>query len=484
VIPTEQSYVSDGWQRLLRCRKPILVSAALGLVLGLLVTVCTRPVYRATARIEVHRAPSRSPLTGELIDSDNWQSDNVTLFTAAAQLTNKAMLERAAIRMIERGDLRATDLDASPIASAWSSLSGQLHLPTLPWAAGSRPSVATGPPRVDSQRLADWLLEFIRIQPIRDTRLVTVQAEHWDPACARRIVTAVVETFMESEALQRTAADTTRVVYLRRQLAIAKERIERADREALLSPDTGLPALQARQSQVGASITNFTDAYLKAKTDHLTVAARLDMIRSLTPDALETAQDPVLQSGSLVQLRQDLLRCQSELAQARQIYKDKHPRLIQLLSQEKSIRDDIRRELDAAIASLAAEQDVLMAREQSLKEAIAQAQEELHGVQGRMSRSSTRESALQRDRELYGLLLARVQESEIVSAVQTPLTVLTQPATVGDRPVRPRGALNLALGVVVGTLSGGGLALMREATRRRIRTPYDVKDHLELPVPA
>lgn len=482
VTPLEHSYLNDSWQLLVRSRQKILLSAAVGLTLGVVVNVCTRPVFRATARLEIHRAPSRSPLTGEVIDGNNWQSDNVTLFTAAALLTNKTMLERAAGRMIARGDLRATHLDDNPIAAATSSLARRLHLSRLLSGAGHRPSLPTAAARETPARLADWLLGVISIQPIRDTRLVGIQADHWDPVCAGRIVTTVVQTFMESEALQRASADTIRVAYLRQQLAISKDRIDQGDRGALSSPNAGLTVLQGRQAQLTASIANFTDSYLKVKTDRLTVEARLSGIRALTPSELASAQELMIQGGNLVQLRQDLLRCQAELAHARQVYKEKHPKLIILLSQEMSIQDDIRRELRSGIAGLEAEHAVLVSREVGLKGAMDQAGGELHDVQDRIAGFSTRESELTRDRELYGLLLAKIQETEIASAVQNPLAVLVEPATVGDRPVRPRKALNVALGLVVGCLTGSGFALMSETLRRRIRTPHDVKEHLEVPV--
>ena len=484
MISLEQSYLSDFWQLLLRSRRIILLSAAVGLVLGILVNVCSRPVYRATARIEIHKAPNRSPLTGEVVDGDNWQSDNVTLFTAAALLTNKTMLESAARRMVACGDLSASDLEDNRISAAWSSLVRRLHLSPLTGRDYPLPlpSFTTAVTETAPDRLADWLLSVVSVQPIRDTRLVSIQAEHWSPACARRILTTVVKTFVEAEALQRAAADTTRVAYLRQQLAVEKERIDQGDQAAITSPNAGLTALGTRQEQLHAAIANLSDSYLKAKTDRLAVSARLAGIRALTPDELSSTQELVVQGGGLAQLRQDLMRCQTELARARQVYKDKHPKLIILLSQQESIENDIRRELRSVIAGLESEHAVLVSREGGLKEAIDQAGAELRTVQDRTAGFDTRESDRKRDRELYSLLRAKIQESEIATAVQNPMAVLVEPATVGHRPVRPRKALNLALGLLIGCLSGSAFALTRETVRRRIRTPHDVKEYLQLSV--
>jgi tyrosine-protein kinase Etk/Wzc len=92
------------------------------------------------------------------------------------------------------------------------------------------------------------------------------------------------------------------------------------------------------------------------------------------------------------------------------------------------------------------------------------------------------ESDLKSKRDLYTLLVSKVQEAEISGQVQSPLIKVVEPATVGQDPVRPRRGLNLVLGLLVGLVSGIGLALLMEYLRRCIRTPKDVAEQLHLPV--
>ena len=49
-------------------------------------------------------------------------------------------------------------------------------------------------------------------------------------------------------------------------------------------------------------------------------------------------------------------------------------------------------------------------------------------------------------------------------------------------PVRPHKILNLAIGLLLGLLSGAGLVLLLESYRKTIRTPDEVDRHLQLPV--
>ena len=57
-----------------------------------------------------------------------------------------------------------------------------------------------------------------------------------------------------------------------------------------------------------------------------------------------------------------------------------------------------------------------------------------------------------------------------------------QAAAVPLKSVRPRKAINIAVGLVLGLVFGTGLALALESIRRTIRTPRDVVHELHLPV--
>jgi len=59
---------------------------------------------------------------------------------------------------------------------------------------------------------------------------------------------------------------------------------------------------------------------------------------------------------------------------------------------------------------------------------------------------------------------------------------VAQAAVVPLRSVRPRKAVNLGVGVLLGLVFGAGLALALEAFRRTLCTPRDVAEQLGLQV--
>ena len=57
-----------------------------------------------------------------------------------------------------------------------------------------------------------------------------------------------------------------------------------------------------------------------------------------------------------------------------------------------------------------------------------------------------------------------------------------QAASVPAKPIKPKKALNIALGIILGAVSGLGLAFFSEYTNQGLSTPEGAERHLGLPV--
>lgn len=79
-------------------------------------------------------------------------------------------------------------------------------------------------------------------------------------------------------------------------------------------------------------------------------------------------------------------------------------------------------------------------------------------------------------------LRRRAEELGVLAALQTGNAELVQEAVPPDAPSSPRPKRNIALGFVLGLILGCGLAIFLDRVDRRMRTPDDITDLLELPL--
>src|SRR5262245_9945840 len=206
--------------RLVLRRRGVMTASVLGFLgLALALNLFTRPVFRTAARLEIQPAPSRSPLTGAVVESPTTVSENLALLTTAERILTRDVLERV-VRDVET---RGITLDPRFKASGDTA-----HAPRLAsaWSPAGNANATEVSPDLRLRANVDWLMHNVSVRPIRDTRLVDIQAEHCDPRAAAELANTVAAQFLRAEAESRHAADDEHMSSLRAQIADVRRVIE------------------------------------------------------------------------------------------------------------------------------------------------------------------------------------------------------------------------------------------------------------------
>ena len=107
----------------------------------------------------------------------------------------------------------------------------------------------------------------------------------------------------------------------------------------------------------------------------------------------------------------------------------------------------------------------------SLRRAVASVNNRLNALRRANDTSS----------DLYSTLLDKRQELLTIEALRTNGSTLIQPA-VGAAKIRPQTVKNAQLALVFGLFLGLGLAFLLEARDRRLRSPDEIPERLQLPI--
>ena len=453
-----------------RGRRTIAVWAGLFAALGVTLNVVLPPVYRATVRLEIRKPPDRSPLTGQTMPSASYQSENLTMYTAAERIKDRRLLGEIATEFEPLGWIQSLPNPVSEPQSLSARLVGAATAAVKP----KGPALPIVGSTLQSQ--VDWLQTIVSVDPVNDTRLVDIRVEHHDPQAATTIADRLAQRFVDDQTRRMADADTSGLVDLKSQIEELRQKFESAE------TSDGPAVLQARTRTLSDAAVELNAEYLKIHSDRVELGARLDKIAAADPASTDVRGVTAADDGALSAVQHDLETCRQQLAAARQVYKEKHPRIVALESQLAALQDAFRAEQKRTLSHLRFEYSILQSREADALASRDRNERQLRAAEQESEHAAASNTELSAQKDLYGMLVTRLEQTRVEELMRSHSIEIVNAATLAPHPVRPRKALNLAVCLLTGLLVGSGQVLMRGSNGRTVRTPTDVEALLDLPL--
>jgi succinoglycan biosynthesis transport protein ExoP len=450
LAPVVESHALD-WRRSLDIlRKHWRLSAIFGLAVFLTVvcvTYFTRPVYEATARMEIDPSGETFSLDGSAGATD------AEYLETQAQVLQSGGVTVDVIRKLHLDQNPELVSDASPgenstAAAPDSSVSGlQLTL---------------------REKLA--LHKFATLLTVkRDTasRLVVVGFASHDPQLAALVANTVVQTFIDDSFQNRHNSIMKSSEWLSRQLDDIRSKMETSSRAlAEFQGSIGVSDVEGDKSTYTEHMGELSRQFTQAESERIQLQALLKNEQG-NPDALpEVRNSPVVQ-----QLSQKLAEQRAELSQALVVYGSNHPVAKKLQSQVDELQSQLNGQKHAIVTSMRASYAAAEARESLMAAEMKGTTKEI----GQMARYTALKKEVQTEVDLYNSLYAKIKEAGIAAASKSANMRIVDPALVPDIPSRPRWALNLALGLLGAIFGGVMLAFVCEELDNKLRSPEDIK---------
>src|SRR5256885_10045781 len=177
----------------------------------------------------------------------SFQSENVAMYTAAELITNRVLLGQIAGDLTREGWITP----GQPLGGALTHVAALMRwlydratgasVQSATAAASNRPA---SPDEVSDQ--IDWLQTIVRVEPVRDTRLVDIKVDHINPRAARTIAERLSARFVDYQNGRTAGADTTGLASLRQQAEQVRDRIRGSEGRLYGGGGAGMGAVESR----------------------------------------------------------------------------------------------------------------------------------------------------------------------------------------------------------------------------------------------
>ncbi|MBK6726639.1 MAG: polysaccharide biosynthesis tyrosine autokinase [Xanthomonadales bacterium] len=465
----EETNLLDYWRMLVKRKWTVLAAALLVTLFGLVDTLLTVPMYRATSTIQIE-GEQLNVVNMEGVTPGESSGDNQFYETQYQLLRSRSLAERVATTL-QLGSDTAVVGPGQP--SPWRRLFGSL------FGAGksSAPDKASAAKAVDDRAHASTVQDGLTVDPVRSSRLVRLHFDSPDPAFAARVVNAVGEAYISTNLERRFGASSYAKGYLEDRLAQLKLKLEEsekqlvefAQREEILSIDNEAIANQ--------DVVSLNGAVSEAQRARFQAEARWRQI-----EALGTAVLPhdMLEQSMVRSLQERRNALRATYQEKLRVYKPEYPEMRQLRAQLDEVDQQIAIEAGNIKKTVKAQYDAAVTLEQMLREQLAKVKADTLDLQKRSIDYKFLQREVATNRELYDGLLQRYKEIGVAGGVTSNNISVVDNAQVPRSPFEPNISRNLMKALLIGLFLGVLLALLLEYLDDTIKTPEDIEKRLHL----
>lgn len=478
-VPQEENEVNlrDYWKVIQKRRWTILAFFFVVVVATAIGTFTMKPIYRGTTTLLINKenpqiVDFKEIFTVNTMDLDYYQTqykilESRSLAKRVIQTLNLAE-HHEFNPQTESSPFQTWKREVINVLSGWLALFSQS--PKDLTESGKEPGRET--------TLINEFLNKLKIEPIRNSRLVKIHYDAHYPELATRVPNTLAASFIQQNLEKRFTSTEQAKEWLTRQLDDLKAKVERAD-ETLQAYGSkhGIISLEEKENITMQRLTELNEALAKAESERMAKEALYKQTQERNFDSLPS----ILENKLIQDLKQSLIQLEAQYMKLSENYKPDYPEMKRLRNQMEAIQKRLNTEMSIIITAIKTEYESGLRKESLLRAAF----EEQKKRAMEMKQKSIQYNILKREsdtnKELYKGLLQRMKEAGISAGIPASNIQVVDQAEPPTVPYRPNKQLNLLLAAVVGLFLGVGLAFFFEYLDNTVKTPDDVEELVRLP---
>jgi succinoglycan biosynthesis transport protein ExoP len=446
-----------------------MVALVFFVILGLTAayTFSCVPIYRAEAVLEVGKDSSSSINDlGQAISQSLGGSDNETFATQTGILKSRFMAEA----LLDRLDLgNSTEFRQSP--GMVRSLVGK----SVSWfeeIAHGKAEPAS--PSQMRERLIKEIASRVTVKRENQSRLIRVTFDAKDPKLATTMLDAYVGIYMDQNLAKRRMVSRDAASWLKSELTKAEGKyVKSMNNLVQFTNEHGMVSLDDASNHILTFFNKAAEGLVKSKEQRVQLQAfQNEGIKDLA------VLPPEAKADELKVLKEKLAMLESEHNSLREIYNDDYPKLVLLRKQITFLKEklaDSEKNIISAALETAKTQEVLQQQAFEKAKGEAMASNSL-GVQFAVLKRET-----ETNNDIYKLLLQKSKELELSTQIIGNNIIVVDRPTAQLRPVKPKKALYLLIGCVLGLTGGILVAFALEQIDNSVHSTDDLEKKLGLP---
>jgi polysaccharide biosynthesis transport protein len=484
----------DIWRLIVKHKLLLSTIIVLGLLLALLASFLKTPIYQASSTLQIgQRAPRVVQFENDIEQGQEGGDERMNLATQIEILNSRNLAERVINELglgkqnadntalpqageegLARDSTSSADLDPSKSDSFFGRLQSQV---AETFDKLSKPAKASED-KLNQEEVLAAFKKSVRIEPVKNSRMVRIRAENADPVLAARIANAMGQSFIAMTLERRLESSSYAKTFLNEQLKLTKAKLEESELKLhSYTRANNILTLDEKTNVNNQTFTDYSAALAKAVQERIKHESEYDSIKSAPDNSRQVLENKTIQA-----YKEQRARLDADYQDNAKVYKDNFPKMQQLRARITDLDEKIKIEIDSVLASVQSQLSMAKQQETLISARLKQTRGEILSGQD----SSIPLNMLRRDvetnRQLYDGLLQQVKEVGVVGGVESNNIQVVDKAEAPLFPFKPDLMVNAAIGLIAGLFIGLALIFLIESLDDTIKFTDEVEKLLHLPL--
>ncbi len=438
-------------------------------------TFTMKPIYRGTATIQINKENPQIVDFKEILAVNTMDLD---YYQTQYKILESRNLAR---RVVQSAKLSGHPEFLPAPQTPFQHWKSKILTPIAALFSPSERNAASAKDPSESEKeneLISQLLKKLKIEPIRNSRLVKIHFDSKDPGLSAQVANTLASAYIQQNLETRFIATQQAKEWLTGQLEDLKAKVEKAD-EALqaFGSKHNIISLDEKENVTMQRLTDLNEALTKAESERMAKEALYKQTKGRTSDSLPS----ILENKLIMDLKQSYINLEAQYMKLSETYKPGYPEMGRLKIQMQAVQKRIDSELAKIIAAIRNDYESSLRREELLRQAFEQQKARVREMQDNAIQYNILKREADTNKELYKGLLQRMKEAGVSAGIMASNIQIIDQAELPTKPYKPNKQLNLLLATVVGLFLGVGLAFFFEYLDNTVKTPEDVEQLIRLP---
>lgn len=480
------------WHIVRRYRLLIVTVVAVCMVTTLIFTLMMRPVYRATALVELKPNPggvsfgSAAPTRN---DAREFRATQVNILRSEA-VTKRVIKELNLAQDPElTGAMRQRGLTAAYqalqkffsrlVTTVIDNLSSSQAARHAAFQALSMEDSSSAPSKiVDERQLLRTYMEKLDVKQVPESDLLRVSFDSFSPKKAAEIANAHTEAYIRFNDERRFNSTSSAKAYLQKQIQKAQHNLERSERALTdFARKNNVVDVEDRGNVMQTRFDDLSRAVTETRRQRIIAQVKYTQAKTGDLESLPA----VLANPMIRTLQQEFADTRAEYRQMSQVFKDTYPRMQQLKSKMEDIRSSLREESQKVVAGLKKEYEQLRDEEQHLSSQLKEQRSQLLDLKERAVSYNILKREWEASRELFKGLLDKQKDFSVAAGMEVSNASVVDKAAVPTEKFKPNNTMNVAMAGGFGLIGGLGIAFLLAFLDNTFKTREELEHTLGMP---